>query len=247
MKNTPFWFCFLCTFVLVGFHACKTDPLTIEIPGAPIPIEGEGETPEYVSIIESDLCAEGVISFEREVLPILVAGCAYSGCHNAASHEDGIVLEDYQGVRSEVSAGNPNNSEIYETITENPNDDDFMPPSPAFPLTSEQITIVRQWIQQGANNTTCRVPCNSENTSFAADIFPLIQDNCLGCHQPTNALGGINLEDYAHIKTFVANGQLMGSIKHTPGYFAMPPTGEKMTDCQIGQVQNWIIEGALDN
>ncbi|MGK0363932.1 MAG: hypothetical protein ACI85O_000986 [Saprospiraceae bacterium] len=196
---------------------------------------------------EGNLCNTDVVSFQREILPIMVSGCAYSGCHDAATAEDDVVLENYQQIRNEVTPGDPNDSEIYESITDNPNDEDFMPPSPPIPLSSEQITTVRRWIEQGAPNTDCNVPCNSTNTSFVADIYPLIEDHCLGCHQPTNTLGNVNLVDYAHVRSYVINGSLVGSMKHTPGFFAMPPTGNKMTDCQIAQVQNWVIEGALDN
>lgn len=243
MKYASFWFLFLCTIILIGVHACTTPPLLVEVPGAPLPVGQD----TIILLTESNLCETDVISFQREILPIMVSGCAYSGCHDAGTAEDDIVLESYQQIRSEVTPGDPNDSEIYKSITDNPNDEDFMPPSPAIALSSEQITVVRKWIEQGAQNTDCNVPCNSENTSFSADIYPLIENQCLGCHQPTNSLGGVNLVDYVHIRGYAANGSLTGTMKHTAGFFAMPPTGNKMTDCQIAQVQNWITEGALNN
>lgn len=246
MKTTFLSLSFAALLLGLGIFSCTTEPILIEVPGGPITTDTT-EMVEIISIIEEDLCDNEVISFQYQVLPILVAGCAYSGCHDTQSHEDGIILESYNQIKREVEAGDPNDSEIYKSMTENPNDDDFMPPSPAIPMTGEQIDIIRQWILQGANNTDCKVACNSEETSFSANIFPLIQDQCLGCHQPTNALGDINLSDYAHVRTFAANGLLMGSIKHDAGYDAMPPTGNKMTDCQIAQIQNWISEGAQDN
>ncbi len=231
---------------LMTINACKTDPIVIEIVGGPVNIDTTG-TINFVSITEENPCDNDVISFQDQVLPILVANCAYSGCHDAQSHREGIVLESYSQVRSRVRPGNPNNSKIYRSITENQGDDDFMPPPPASPLSASDINIIRNWILQGAEDTDCRMPCNSEETSFADNILPLIQNKCYGCHQPSNTQGDVNLSDYAHIRTFAVNGLLMGTIKHDQGYQPMPPSGNQLTECQRAQIQNWIIEGAQDN
>ena len=246
MKDVKIFGLLLTTSILISFNACKSDPLVIEVPGVTIPVDSTGNL-QIVSIVENNPCDNGVISFQNQVLPILVAGCAYDGCHSTASHEDGVIMDNYTKIMKEVKPGDPNDSELYEVITEDPNDDDFMPPPPADGLTSEQINIIKTWIEQGANNTDCNQPCNSDETSFANNVFPIIQDACYGCHQQGNAQGSINLEDYAHIKTFASNGQLLGTIKHTLGYSAMPPAGNQLTDCQIATVQNWIVEGALNN
>lgn len=232
--------------MLIGLNACKSEPFVIEVPGEIITIDTTGNG-TIVSVVETNLCDNGIISFQDQVLPILVAGCAYDGCHSTASHEDGVIMDNYSKVIKEVKPGNPNDSELYKSITENPNDEDFMPPPPADGLTAGQINIIKIWIEQGANNTDCKVPCDAEQTSFANNVFPIIQDKCYGCHQASNAQGNINLEDYNHIKTFASNGTLLGSIKHTLGYEAMPPAGGKLTDCQIGTIQNWIVQGAQNN
>lgn len=242
-KFSSFAFLVIVFTLAVQFNACKSDPFIIEVPGEPNPIDNG----TIISVVESDLCDNGVISFQYEVLPILVAGCAYAGCHSTASHEDGVIMDNYSEVMKEVKPGDLNDSELYEVITENPNDDDFMPPLPADGLTSAQINIIKTWIEQGANNTDCKTPCNSDNASFANNVMPIIQDQCYGCHQPNNSQGSINLEDYDHIRTFAGNGTLLGSIKHTLGYAAMPPAGNKLTDCQIATINNWIVEGAQNN
>ncbi len=240
LKLTSFVFFVI---VLLQINACKSEPFVIEVPGEVTSID----TGTIISIVETDLCDNGVISFQYEVLPILVAGCAYDGCHSTASHEDGVIMDNYNKVMKEVNAGNPNDSKLYETITENPNDEDFMPPPPADGLTAAQINIIKTWIDQGANNTDCKTPCNSDNASFTNNVMPIIRDQCYGCHQPNNSQGNINLEDYDHIRTFAGNGTLLGSIKHTLGYAAMPPAGNKLTDCQVATINNWIVEGAQNN
>jgi uncharacterized membrane protein len=243
LKVSSILFFLILLSVALQFNGCKSDPFIIEVPGEPNPIDNG----TIISVVETELCNNGVISFQYEILPILVSGCAYDGCHSTASHEDGVIMDNYTEVMKEVTSGDINDSELYETITENPNNDDFMPPAPADGLTSAQINIIKTWIEQGANNTDCKAPCNSEEASFSVNVFPLIQDQCYGCHQPNNAQGGINLEDYDHIRTFAGNGNLLGSVKHTLGYEAMPTAGNKLTDCQIATINNWIVEGALSD
>lgn len=88
--------------------------------------------------------------FNTEVLPIFVNNCAMSGCHNAGGGESGFVLDSYSGIKEGISAGDPLNSEIYKVIT---NEWINMMP-PKNPLTQDQRTIIRLWIEQGALETS---------------------------------------------------------------------------------------------
>ena len=230
--------------VFVGSFSCTTNPILVEVMGPPI---DTSNMDTIVLLVEADLCDNGVISFERQILPLVVAGCAYSGCHDAETAEEDVILEDYNSIRKEVTPGNAANSELYKSITEDPNNDEFMPPKPAIALTSEEVNLIKEWINQGAENTMCNVPCNSENASYAANVKPLIDMHCLGCHQPTNALGNVNLIDYDHVRSIGITGQLVGSIKYIAGLTPMPETSLKMTDCQIATIQNWITEGSPNN
>lgn len=243
MEKYPLIFIALFVLFMIGFNACMSNPILVEIQGPPMDTTG---TDTIIILIEDNLCANE-ISFEREILPLVVSGCAYSGCHDTETAEEDVILVDYNSILKEVDPFNPGNSELYKTITKNPNDDEFMPPKPAISFTSEQINLIKDWINQGAKNTNCNAPCESEIASFSEDVMPLIENQCLGCHQPTNALGAVNLIDYAHIRTMAITGQLMGSIKYVAGYAPMPETSLKMTDCQIATIQNWITEGALNN
>ena len=223
--------------LLLGI-GCTSDPI---IPSGgiqlPPPVQDPGVTNQ---------CENGIISFYHQVLPIMVSACAYSGCHDAETAEYGIVLDSYRNIIKEVTPGDPNDSELYESITESDRDD-IMPPPPASPLTSTQILIIRQWIEQGAKETDCGVPCDPTQTSFVANILPLIQDYCIGCHSSSRTDGGVNLEDYNHILPYVLDGQLMGTIRHDALFAVMPPSGSKISECRITQIQSWIDEGAQNN
>lgn len=230
-----FWILF--AFLMLFFGACKSEPI-IPDGGIQIPIEQDPG--------DENPCPEGVISFQHEVLPIMISACAYSGCHDAATAEDDVVLDSYENVIKEVTPGDPNDSELYESITET-DQDDIMPPPPASPLTSAQIRTIKDWISQGAENTNCGAPCDSTASSFASDIFPLLQNYCIGCHNVTRADGNVDIDSYDKIIPYVENGQLVGTMAHEPLFIKMPPGGSKVSDCRIAQVQKWINEGAQDN
>ena len=57
---------------------------------------GGGNTPTGVP------CDPDSVYFDNQVLPILVSNCAKPGCHDAASHQDGVVLSSYASLMSTV-------------------------------------------------------------------------------------------------------------------------------------------------
>ena len=232
MKQYHFYALLLLGF---GFFSCTTTPLLPD--GAFVDNSGGGNV--------DNVCPQGVISFQYEILPMLVSNCAFSGCHDAITAEDGIVLDSYNNILKEVTPGKPNDSELYESITDN--GDDIMPPPPYPPLSNQQIALIRDWINQGAQNTTCGTPCDPNESSFAAAILPINQQYCVGCHNDNLASGNINLKDYDHILPYVLDGSYLGSIEHAAGYSVMPPSGGKLSDCVITQIKKWIDEGAQNN
>jgi len=88
------------------------------------------------------------ICFESDILPIFQNSCATSGCHDGGE----LNLSAYTGIRSGVTPGNANKSEIYNAIT-NTWSLEMMPPDR--PLSLENRTKIKLWIEQGANETTC--------------------------------------------------------------------------------------------
>ncbi len=223
--------------MLFLFTACHSDPIIVEIPGGgSYPNNGSGS---------EEACQDGTVSFQYEVLPLLVSSCATSGCHDAASHRDGVIMDSYAEIMEEVKPGKPNQSELYQVLVRN--DDDIMPPPPAAPFTQEQIDLIVTWIEQGAENTNCLPPCDPSADSFSANVFPTIQQSCIGCHSSSQPSGDVILETYADIYPYAVNGKLLGTIRHEPGYSAMPPGGVSISDCRITQIQNWIDNGAPNN
>jgi hypothetical protein len=193
-------------------------------------------------------CDPNKIYFQQQVLPVLISNCAMSGCHDAASHQDGVVLTSYASVMAtaDVRPGRPDDSDLYEMITET-DPDDRMPPPPRSPLSSTQILMIRQWIEKGALNLSCQSSgCDTTSATFTI-VKSIISAKCQGCHSGTAASGGIDLGTYAGVKARVDDGRLWGAINHLPGYSPMPKNGNKLSDCEIAQFRKWIEAGSPNN
>lgn len=211
--------------------ACKHDSL-IEIPASKID------------------CNNGEIDFVNQVLPILQTSCAVSGCHNAGSKKDGVILDTYKNIMETggINAGDANSSKLYEVLVETGND--IMPPtSSGMSLSASQKNIIKDWINQGAKNVECNqstTSCDSVNVSFANTLQPMLDLNCVSCHTTGNT-NGVFLNNYANVLISVNNGSLFGSINHESGFDAMPKDLPKLGVCELTIVKNWIAEGALNN
>jgi mono/diheme cytochrome c family protein len=194
---------------------------------------------DTIIITEESDCDPDTVYFENSVLPLVVSSCATTNCHDAASHKDGIILTDYTSIRTtgEIKPGDPNDSEFFETLTDN--GDDRMPPLPYARLDSDQIELLRKWILQGAKNNSCSEGCDPSGATFTNDVWPLMQTYCTGCHSDANPGGGIVLSGYNDLVALANNGSLMGSVKYEAGYSAMP-TNQQLSDCQISVLQDWI-------
>ncbi len=89
--------------------------------------------------------------------------------------------------------------------------------------------------------------CDTTNVTFANDIYPIINNNCVGCHNNTFASGGVNLESYDNIILVANNGSLMGAVKHQSGWSPMPKNGNKLNYCSIRKLEIWINDGTPNN
>jgi uncharacterized membrane protein len=196
----------------------------------------------------ADACDPNKIYFQQQVLPILISNCAMSSCHDDASHQEGVVLTSYQKVMSTagIRPGRPGNSELYERITDT-DPRDRMPRPPQAPLTPAQVQLIRQWIEQGAQNLICQNMCDSTSFTYSGAIRAVISNKCQGCHSGTAASGGIDLSTYAGIKAKVTDGRLWGAVNHQAGFSAMPKNGAKLSDCEIAQIRKWIGSGSPNN
>ena len=189
--------------------------------------------------------------FDRQILPILRSSCATSGCHDALSARDGVILDNYEDVirTGEVVPFDLSESELYEVLVDDDNDD-RMPPAPRSRLLASQINLIATWILEGAENLTCDNTgqgCQTTNVSFSAMVKPIIEVSCQSCHSGGSPSGGIDLSSYENIKARADNGQLLGTIDWLAGFSRMPQGGPKLEQCNIDQIAAWIADGAPEN
>ena len=134
------------------------------------------------------------ICFGRDVLPIFVNSCAMPGsrCHNGQGGESRMALNSYTDISQLVVPGNPNASRVYKAIIA-AGGENKMPPGQ--PLSLDNRTIIRLWIEQGAiwtvcPDTTAAVKSSYVNprTCITHDVLPVYISRCFttvstGFHQ----------------------------------------------------------------
>lgn len=107
---------------------------------------------------------DGKVEFEKQIWPILERSCVK--CHRAPFEENGRTVKPKAGLRMDGAwafiAGSENGavlvpgkageSEIWLRTDLPEDDDDFMPPTgKADPLSAEEKTLFKKWIDQGAD------------------------------------------------------------------------------------------------
>ena len=190
-------------------------------------------------------CSPDTVYFVNDILPIISSNCTMSGCHDNITHAEGVDLTTYSNIMKHVAAGNSRNSKLYKVIVKT--DEDRMPPAPMAPLTQAQKDKIAKWINQGAKNNNCTGRCDTAVFTYSAAIKPIMDNKCVGCHNPSSLGGNISVATYAAVKVIALNGKLYGSLAHQPGFSPMPKNSAKLSDCEIKQIQQWINAGSLNN
>src|SRR5713226_3058349 len=85
---------------------------------------------------------------------------------------------------------------------------------------------------------------------FGKDVLPILRQNCVGCHGPTQQIGGLRLDRKSAVLT--RRGVVPGSSENSFLYhrisgnaygLQMPPTGSLRPE-QIQTIKTWIDQGA---
>lgn len=200
------------------------------------------------------------VCFTGDILPIFINNCAISGCHDGGGRESHFSLNNYNDIIREITPGNPDASRLYQTIISKWGN--LMPPNQ--PLSLENRTKIRVWIEQGAILTTCTDTTGTGGNGggnnyvaracFTRDILPVIVSRCAstGCHDAASHKEGYNYTTYASIRNSVTPGNpgssgLYRTITTSGGESKMPPTGSpQLTVAEIDSIGKWIGYGALD-
>jgi hypothetical protein len=195
------------------------------------------------------------VCFETEVLPVFLNSCAISGCHDGSGEQ--TPYNNYVDISHGVIPGNPNGSQIYQSIIKKFGET-RMPPDK--PLSLGNRTIIRVWIEQGAKLTLCQDSINkppaafSSKTCFTRDILPVLSSSCAmaNCHDAITHAEGYIYASYSTTMNSVVPGNPAGSrlyrvISATTGESRMPPSPlPRLAQAQIDSIAAWISRGALN-
>lgn len=246
------WVLLIAGMIMLLLPACEHEPLA---PVDPDPIDTMGIDTMDVDTIDEDTfgipCDPDVVYFDRDLLPILKSNCAKSGCHDAVTHQEDIILDNFENVMASgiVKPYDLNGSDMYEVITET-DPDKRMPEPPNQKLSTEQITLISKWILQGAKDLTCddmAGQCDTTSITYSGFVAPLLATYCVGCHSGGAPSGNIVLNLHAGVQTVALNGRLIGAITWANGFQQMPRGSGKLSDCNIQKIKAWISNGALNN
>jgi len=91
--------------------------------------------------------------------------------------------------------------------------------------------------------------CDTSTVTYSGIVSDIMTTSCStsGCHIGSLPAAGIAYDNYVTVKAYVDNGHLMGTIKQSAGFSAMPKGAQKLSDCQIAHLDAWINAGALNN
>ncbi|MFC2107005.1 hypothetical protein ACFLRY_01590 [Bacteroidota bacterium] len=92
----------------------------------------------------------------------------------------------------------------------------------------------------------------TDSITYTNDIKPIIDLNCISCHNNQDLLGGISLEDYINVSTagqipVGAYGSLYGAISWATENSPMPKDANKLNENDILKVKKWIDTGMGEN
>ncbi len=191
-------------------------------------------------------CSQDTVYFTNTILPLINSTCGKSGCHGSVNR-GAFSLTSYSRIVSQLGTVNRLNNALQD-MAEKKRDRpslDYTPP------TADQMALLKTWINQGAKNNTCN-GCDTTQFTFVANVQPVLNTYCLGCHNGTSASAGVDLSSHTAITTELTTypGRLLGSIKWTAPYTGskqMPQGGSKLPDCYITQIKKWIDAGAPNN
>lgn len=198
------------------------------------------------------------VCYQTEIGPIFLRSCGTTGCHDSRG-SGGYSFTDYTSVMKAIKPFNAQKSKAYQAITGKAFVQ-LMPPSGA--LSQNDRILIRLWIDQGAENTTCTAVGTTTGTGsnspatlsdpvcFQRDLLPVLVSSCgtTGCHDQTSHKEGYTITSYATVMNLVkagtpATSKLYTIVKNN----SMPPRPYPALSSAVkDSIYNWIKNGALN-
>jgi len=89
--------------------------------------------------------------------------------------------------------------------------------------------------------------CDTTNVTYSNSVLPVINTNCITCHNDALANGNVSFSSYDKIAAVANDGRLLGVIRHDNGFPAMPQGADQLPDCTIKKIEIWVKAGTPNN
>ncbi len=91
--------------------------------------------------------------------------------------------------------------------------------------------------------------CDTSNVRYSIEVKNVLDSRCNSCHAGVNASGGIRLDSYLEVKTYLdqTGTTLVSSIEQDGNASSMPQGQPRIPDCEINQIKIWIANGYPEN
>jgi formylglycine-generating enzyme required for sulfatase activity/mono/diheme cytochrome c family protein len=222
-----------------------------------------GAAAAAVFVLGAAVSASGAVDFVKQVKPILESSCV--SCHKDGKGEGGLRLdlkaEFLKGGENGkvVEPGAPDKSSLYKLTVLPKEHDDVMPPKGEV-LSPWQTDVLKQWIAEGANwPDSAGELKQTQRVSFAKDIQPIFEFNCVACHREGHDKGDLRMD--TRELTFKGGGGGAGVVPFDPSGSSvyksttlpedhddlMPPKnkGGPLPKDKIELIRAWIEQGAV--
>ena len=220
------------------------------------------------------------VNYTEHIKPILDQSCATSGCHNSSTRQSGFDFSNFDDVLRGFQNGNSisrmqnssrpmppsgtlpqecidlvlnwkNNGFIENANTQDNANDDTSGDDAS---NNDDDSNMNNGGDNDSNSDNSNQDSGDDNTpaavTYIADIKPIIDNNCSGCHTNGGKSGGLSLDSFSLAKTSFSNTTSDGSlnrIERTQGASGMMPrNGTRLSEATIQKVKDWIAGGFIE-
>jgi hypothetical protein len=82
---------------------------------------------------------------------------------------------------------------------------------------------------------------------YSTDILPIVESQCLSCHNDNAASGNNSYSTYAQFRDATENGDVIDRITRNVGDPSLMPQGNQLPQNSINLILQWQTDGYLEN
>ncbi|AGC78392.1 WD40 repeat protein [Nonlabens dokdonensis DSW-6] len=87
----------------------------------------------------------------------------------------------------------------------------------------------------------------TETVKYTTDVFPIVQSQCLSCHNDNFSSGNNSYSSYSQFRDATENGNVIDRITRSVGDPLLMPQGGQLPQNSINLILQWQTDGYLEN